>query len=1422
MQMFLFEQQGRDFAGCFVGWSRRDEGIKIVEISAKIDYWKSKLLDVTRRNSLISYKPRDRRSVDISFPNVFNALDDLDSGKLIAFSLEQISEPRVWFGGEDKKLLSLFLEERDNRSELGIDTLFVGAFAINYIDKDGESLRAPLLLRSVTLKRLGKSSSTRHRYELSSLDDEYIVNPALAEKLSKEHDIALPREVEHVAEYVAEIGRMIPQDWHIEECVLLDIFNFQKYIIYQDLVKNQERVENSILVKSLLGLEELPIVDKVKRRDVEVMLADSSQREAISLAESGQSFVLQGPPGTGKSQTIANMIMALLEKDKKVLFVSQKKAALDVVAKRLSEVGFGRYCLGLHDFRGNKREIIQEITSSYEKAALIPPDQKTQSVEPYLQAEDYVSAYYEALGHSGSQKTCVYDLMGEFAKVSDVEPVDYKFDELFSLSATELKAMIDELSLCSFEGNPFDNAYFAFEDVSATSRKAYTQLLADTQKELKELLAYAEQLSLAGDVISNLSELRVHANLHAGLKSSLPKLYSEKLDDAKAYLTKVEQALDRDAEIRPYMLDRVETSFLTDDTEVLQKTIENTGLVGRMMNSDYKRAIVELEQYAKEPLGVNDWKGLFSKKQKLQQIENKLEEFKKDSFAKGISKFDLANIREVKGEVVGRVDAIAKVAQEGVSENILSVFNEMECPSDLLSNFEKHLEDIRGHFQISDLQGEDLSLLRSVLLDLDKQYKEFPRISEFKIAYGKLHLEMKAFVQRFYDAGKGDVVSAFLRTYYEQALQRVGHHSMPLKSYNYVLEHADAIRNVKRYKIIEGLEERKRAYSGSYGPVNIIKRESEKKRHLKPIRKVIDEATDFILALKPCFLMSPLTVSQYIDEPYFDCVIFDEASQILPEEAIPCLVRAKQAIVVGDTQQLPPTTFFATQSDADAEVEDLESFLSEASTRWPTISLRWHYRSENEDLITYSNRSFYHGNLITFPRADDSRGVHVVYSDGQYDRGKSRTNVGEAESVVELYDKIRLEHPSKSVGIIAFSMSQEGAIRKALGDRVEVGEQECDLFIKNLETVQGDERDVIILSVGYGKDMDGKMSYNFGPLNRAGGYKRLNVAISRSKFACYLVSSLKPSDFSREKIKADGVLHLYNFLKYAESDEKSSDDAFLHPLEEDVASSVGGSRTLVGLSSHRIPVAVGNLALDFDGSFGDVRDKDVIRPLVLQRMGWKSCRIWSDQWIEDKQKVMDSLSDVDSRSSESLGGIEEVEHTPEQEELMPYVVCELSAAKVKKIEDVPELFLKDKLREVVSIESPIVRDLVYERVCSAYSIKVGESEKTHLSVLLNQEGFDSRDDTIMVEKKEVFDLRLSDDGSRSFHLIPVEEIAGGILKALHGGSLGAGDVSNIICKEYLNYERVTSKMKERIALSVDYLVSLDKVEMNSDKIKVKN
>ena len=406
--------------------------------------------------------------------------------------------------------------------------------------------------------------------------------------------------------------------------------------------------------------------------------------------------------------------------------------------------------------------------------------------------------------------------------------------------------------------------------------------------------------------------------------------------------------------------------------------------------------------------------------------------------------------------------------------------------------------------------------------------------------------------------------------------------------------------------------------------------------------------------------MSPLTVSQYIqpDIMKFDVVIFDEASQIMPEDAVPCLLRAKQTIILGDTQQLPPTTFFQKSQDdefIDEDIEDLPSFLSEASTRFRPEYLNWHYRSTNENLIAFSNYHFYNNRLITFPNSNqsDKSGIDFVYVENAiYDRGTraSRKNIIEAEKVVELYLKLRKEYTGKSFGIIAFGISQESAIREAFEKRqIDLDESlnstQEDLFIRNLETVQGDERDIIIISVGYGYDSRGILSNNFGPLNKEDGYKRLNVAITRSRYKTVVVCSFHPEELDEDKISSS-VRYFKNYLNFA---KYKNFDKFVAPLnigfdsefEEAVYDALISDgydiSSQVGCSGYRVDLAIKHpnkpgeyiLGIECDGSQYHsskyARDRDKVRQSVLERLGWNIHRIWSDDWIRDQSREMDKI-----------------------------------------------------------------------------------------------------------------------------------------------------------------------------------------------------
>ncbi|MDZ8053896.1 MAG: DUF4011 domain-containing protein [Aulosira sp. ZfuVER01] len=441
-----------------------------------------------------------------------------------------------------------------------------------------------------------------------------------------------------------------------------------------------------------------------------------------------------------------------------------------------------------------------------------------------------------------------------------------------------------------------------------------------------------------------------------------------------------------------------------------------------------------------------------------------------------------------------------------------------------------------------------------------------------------------------------------------------------------------------------------------------LKRETNKRSRHLPIRKLLNDTQkgmpNLVKALKPCWMMSPLSVSQYInaDVVHFDVLIFDEASQLRTEDVVPSIIRSNQVIVIGDKQQLPPTSFFSTgDSEEDNNDEDdasYESVLDECSNFMFGRTLKWHYRSQDERLIAFSNKYFYDSQLVTFPNPIQNQDLGVWFRhvpDGVYDRGGRRDNRREAQVVAQL----ALEHfqrfPEQSLGIIAFSEAQADAIQQQIeilgkeNPELEIfcSDNSPQFFLKALENVQGDERDAIILSVGYARDDQGKLSLNFGPLNRQGGERRLNVAVTRAKSKITLVSSILAGDIDVTRSQSKGVQALRNYLEYAASGGERLQGNFYtdtlqfdSPFEEDVYHALVQQgytiRTQVGCSGYRIDLAVVNnkhpgeflLGIECDGasyhSSPTARDRDRLRQQVLERLGWKIHRIWSTDWFRNK------------------------------------------------------------------------------------------------------------------------------------------------------------------------------------------------------------
>ncbi|MBP3879014.1 MAG: hypothetical protein J6D46_01740, partial [Lachnospiraceae bacterium] len=494
---------------------------------------------------------------------------------------------------------------------------------------------------------------------------------------------------------------------------------------------------------------------------------------------------------------------------------------------------------------------------------------------------------------------------------------------------------------------------------------------------------------------------------------------------------------------------------------------------------------------------------------------------------------------------------------------------------------------------------------------------------------------------------------------------------------------ADSLR-IARERLGEILTHRKPAGGASVrkgSEMAILRHEANKKRSIKPIRRLLREIPNLVMSLKPCLMMSPLSAAYFLDpDQYtFDMVIFDEASQILPEDAIGAIFRGRQVIITGDTKQMPPTSFFTTAvrgtEDFDRDEEEFpdepvsESVLDEAAAWLPSCMLLWHYRSRDESLIAFSNREIYKNRLITFPGCgrQPDRGIeYVLVENGIY---RDRSNFAEAEKCVELIREHILRHPERSLGVVAFSEKQQSVIEDAVGrfrlqnpeyEEFFDEEREEPFFVKNLENVQGDERDTILFSICYAKNEQGKMYLRFGPLGAAGGERRLNVAITRAKYNVKLVGSILPEDIDLRRTQAEGVRMLRDYIAYAMAGgtelsagkETSEEGSFEDAVADFIRQQGYTVRRNVGASRCRVDIAVGEngaensffAGIECDGdsyTMGrTVRERDVLKKAMLTSMGWRMHHVWSFNWFrmpeEEKARLVDFLEEAKNAGGESV------------------------------------------------------------------------------------------------------------------------------------------------------------------------------------------
>ena len=676
------------------------------------------------------------------------------------------------------------------------------------------------------------------------------------------------------------------------------------------------------------------------------------------------------------------------------------------------------------------------------------------------------------------------------------------------------------------------------------------------------------------------------------------------------------------------------------------------------------------------------------------------------------------------------------------------------------------------------------------------------------------------------------------------------------------------------YRVIEACAAR--MPRGSFGGSGLILREAQKKSRHLPVRTLLERTGQIVTRLKPCLMMSPLSVSQYIPADWnFDVVIFDEASQIPPQDAINCVYRASQLIIAGDDRQLPPTSFFElagndeVESDDDIVLDDFESVLglAKASELLADFGLRWHYRSRHEDLITFSNHRFYEGDLVTYPgavAAGPALGVkHHLVADGVYHRSGRRDNPREAERVAEIVAEHVRTNPQLSIGVVALSSSQAEAIEDAV-DRMRREDTRLDkafrsdrldgFFVKNLENVQGDDRDIIILSIGYGPDASGRLTMNFGPMNQAGGWRRLNVAVTRARNRMDVVSSI-PADRIRPSGENTSLATLKAYLEYAERGPQALQQRATgslgdpeSPLEEEVLRTIRSwgydAVPQVGSASYRIDIGVVDpsdpdryvLGVECDGasyhSSKVARDRDRLRQQVLEGLGWRLHRVWGPSWFRNRRAVEDVLRDAIEQALDGDGGhdgdrpletlfpstprvtIEHLELDPDARPAWakPY---ERYTVKTRFSGDPASNrgmnHLRDAISAIVHLEAPLHDERLMEALRDAFTHDLygyDEQIRTILSELSRRSTIKRSGDGFIRVPNAAEEVRYPPDESwkRPIDWIPRTEIRAAIVNVVRDGVTVEQDELERVVRTVFGFKRLGPKIATAIQSAIRSLV----------------
>jgi very-short-patch-repair endonuclease len=1246
----------------------REERSRHVRRASKT--WTGQLVDLTGRNNLLYYRDLKVGSLPLeSCPSklLFAALQGRPVLLSSLFTEEEQLQDAV------KRTRAVRNKANAHYEERGLETLYLAVGMATWSgQKSASAPAAPVLLVPLSLVPKG---AAQEEFELT-VTGELEVNPTFLQMLKAEYEIDCDpaellasagidgiidtaEELDVTFAWLREKCRSVP-DFDVTERFVVGNFSYAKLPMVRDLEGALEAMAEHDLIAALAGdsgaqealrragsSEQIPSPDFTPPADEFLVLdADSSQNYAINAVLAGQSLIIKGPPGTGKSQTITNLISTLIARGKRVLFVAEKRAAIDAVLGRIEDVGLGDLVLDLHGGVSSRRQTAQALALALTK--------NSQLTRPSL---DQVHRRVE---QRRSQLTSRVDALHDRRA-----PWDISFYEII---CRQLALPAEAESELRFRGAELERLTGPAMEMAREGLAAYVGLGGLE-------LARSESPWASASVVSPEEAVALQSRVE-NLRSDFDHLLS-RLQGAAA-----ETQLRQPETISGW----TELMILWRDAEEIQRTYD-TGLFGL----DLPAVVVD-----SAPLSRSAAARITA------TISNSAYRAARD----GLRAHLTAGAKPRPDEMQATACAALVLSERWSELRAASGSAPRPCAERevLQTTFDSFrakmgaLEAELGATPLDDSMIELRILLDSLLNDVGTLAR-LPELHRLRTDLTMAGLEplLAELEPRNLDPARAGQVLDFvwmesLGEHLRLTDQRIGTfdgelHGRAVEDFQDAdREHVETTAQRVRRRCAEVAVA---AQDEDEQGAALVRSEAAKQRKHLPIRQLFSAAPEVMTSLKPCWVMSPLIVSQVLpsDQPYFDVVVFDEASQVRPAEAIPAILRGRQLVVAGDERQLPPTDFFSGSNVEVDEEEDHEaalkvdsSFESILEAMDPFVKFRmlqWHYRSRDERLIAFSNAHLYDRSLTTFPGVagpDCIEHVHVRFDPTR--AGSTVSSNPEVERVVELVLQHAETRPEMSLGVIAMGSKHaeriEEAVRSALGaDRDDLEEffdedREEPFFVKNLERVQGDERDAIILSVGYGKNEDGRLLYRFGPLNVQGGERRLNVAVTRAKARMTLVSSFTHLDMDPERSSARGVELLRAYLEYCDSKgaklgQHLRQSPELNPFEIDVRDRLTRAGLALqpqfGSSGYRIDFAVKHpeqpgrmvLAIECDGasyhSAPTARDRDRLRQEQLERLGWTFHRIWSQAWFNNKEREVERAraayerslalaSEADSRENE--------------------------------------------------------------------------------------------------------------------------------------------------------------------------------------------